>query len=272
MKKYMTERMRAFKHTVATCLMLLMVAFGSVKAQFTLEKTYDHSLTVTRYNETDYAYFLMDVAKSECRIYTLDHVLWKTISINLPTDYYLYDIKFVTQNLFNTDSSFELWYSAYKWVATSSTDGYYQYISKVINESGTMMATINGGLYAYVINTGPQLYKFLVYAYDNSFYPGSVKTYLYALPGSGTAAVQPKAALTDPYPNPAEGGINLPLSPQSEQDVLRVFSAEGRLKWEQAVGQRTNVWVDTQSWKPGVYTYSVLSPNGNTLIKKFIVN
>lgn len=259
--------------TIRTVILLLFVAtVFPVKGQFALEQSYDHSLAVTRLTETEYAYYLMDVASSQCRIYTIDYVLWKTIPISLPTDYYLYDIKFVTKNLFNADTNVELWFSAYKWVATSATDGYYQYISKVINESGTVLATINNGVYAYVINTGTNQYKFMVYAYDNSFFPGSIKTHLFTLPGTATAAVQPRVALRDPYPNPANEGITVPLSPQSEQDQLQVFTIDGRLKVEQRVGSKTSIWLDTSMWEPGVYTYRVQTPGVVSPVKKFIVH
>ena len=133
-----------------TLLLIITVNFAS--AQFALEKTYDFSLTASKINETEYKYYLMDVAKSECRIYNLDHSLWKTISISLPADYYLYDIKFVTQKLFNTDSNIELWYSAYNWVPVGN-DGYYRYISKVIDEKGNALATIDNGAIAYLAKT-----------------------------------------------------------------------------------------------------------------------
>ncbi len=250
--------------------MVLALAFTQLNAQFVLEKTYDHSLTVTRINETDYKYFLMDVAKSECRIYHLDHTLWKTIPISLPKDYYLYDIKFVTENLFDVDRSIELWYSAYKWVGTA-TDGYYQYSSKVINESGKTLANIDGGVYAYIIKTGENIYKMAIYAYDNSFYPGSIKTYIYSLPGSGTAAVQSKSALLDPYPNPAESVINLPMLPGSEQGTLQVFSVSGQLKTEQPLGNEALFRLNTQGWQPGIYSYRIITPNGTSEAKKFMV-
>lgn len=249
---------------------MMSIAFYQSKAQFALEQTYNHSLNVTKINETEYKYFLMDVAKSECRIYHLDHSLWKTIPISLPTDYYLFDIKFVTQNLFNSDNNIELWYSAYKWVG-SATDGYYQYVSKVINETGNTLANIEGGVYAYIIKTDENTYKLSVYAYDNSFFPGSVKTHIYSLPGSGTAAAYTKSALLNPYPNPAEDAINLPLLPGSESGTLQVFSVSGQLKTEQPLGNEALYRLNTQGWKQGIYSYRVITPNGTSEAKKFMV-
>lgn len=251
-------------------LLMMSIAFYQSKAQFALEQTYNHSLNVTKINETEYKYFLMDVANSECRIYHLDHTLWKTISISLPKDYYLFDIKFVTENLFNSDSNIELWYSAYKWVGTA-TEGYYQYVSKVINEKGNNLANIDGGVYAYIIKTDENTYKLSVYAYDNSFFPGSVKTHIYSLPESGTAAAQTKSALLNPYPNPAEDAINLPLANGQQTGTLQVFSMSGQIIENKEISNQPLYSLNTQGWKPGVYTYRVITTTGASESKKFMV-
>lgn len=251
-------------------LFVLFMAFQTAKSQLTLEQTYNHSLTATRINETDYKYYLMDVGKSECRIYNPDHTLWKTIPISLPKDYYLYDIKFVTQNLFNTDSNIELWYSAYNWV-TAGSDGYYRYVSKVIGETGQTLANIENGVYAYLIKTGDNAYKLSVYAYDNSFWPGAVKTYIYAVPGTATAALQTKSARLDPYPNPAGESIVLPFDVEPVSGTLQVFSLSGQLKVEQQIFNQPFYRLNTNGWLPGVYLYRFVGPQGVSEPKKFVV-
>jgi hypothetical protein len=104
----------------------------------------------------------MDVGNSECRIYDLNHTLWKTISIPLPSNYYLYDVKFVTQNLFNSDTFIEVWYSAYEFLNNVETGNY---ISGIVNEkkvSGEpfLRLDISGwspGTYAYRIIQGGEI-------------------------------------------------------------------------------------------------------------------
>lgn len=82
-------------------LLLFLLSTGlSSTAQVTLEKSYDHSLSVTKINQSEYKYFLMDVGSGQCRIYNLDHSLWKTINIALPANYYLFDINSLSVNLF----------------------------------------------------------------------------------------------------------------------------------------------------------------------------
>lgn len=250
---------------------VVMLIVNVASAQFALEKTYDHSLSSTKINATEYKYFLMDVAKSECWIYNLDHTLFKTISISLPTDYYLNDIKFVTQNLFNSDSNIELWFSAYNWVPVGS-DGYYRYISKVIDETGKELTSIPNGVYAYIIRSGDDLYKMAVYAYDNSFWPGSVKTHIFSLPGTQTAVYHAVSKLADPYPNPSVGAINLPLPTGEYSGRLQVFSISGHLMAETQLTGQPIYRLQTSGWSPGTYTYRVVSANNVTEIKKFVVH
>lgn len=250
--------------------LIFLLWISSAGAQFALERTYDHSLTVTRISATEYKYYLMDVAKSECRIYNLDHTLWKTIPISLPADYYLQDIKFVTRNLFNSDSNMELWYTAYNWV-TVGESGYYRYDSKVIDEKGKELASIPNGAYAYLAQTGENQYKMTVYAYDNSFWPGAVKTYIFSIPGTETAVYHAMSVLDDPYPNPAGQIINLPLSGEKSTGRLQVFSVTGHLMFEDLLSGQRVYQLSTSQWAPGTYTYRIVSGEGVSESKRFTI-
>jgi hypothetical protein len=213
----------------------------------------------------------MDVVRSECRIYNLDHTLFKTISIPLPADYYLNDIKFVTQNLFNSDNNIELWYSAYNWVPVGN-EGYYRYISRVIDETGKELASIPNGVYAYIIRSGEEQYKMSVYAYDNSFWPGSVKTHIFSIPGTQTAVHHAVARLSDPYPNPSIGEVNLPLPAGDNWVNLQIFSISGQLIMDTKLTGQSVFRLDTFGWTPGTYTYRFAGSNVVSENKKFIVH
>jgi Secretion system C-terminal sorting domain len=252
-------------------ILTVLILALSAKAQLTLDKTYDYSLTSIKINQTDYKYFLMDVAKSECRIYNLDHSLWKNISITLTANYYLYDIKFVSRYLFNSDELVELWYSAYEYVSTGTSTGYYIYISKVINENGTVLASVTGGAYAYVIPAGTDVYKFLVYAYDNSVTPYIIKTYLYSLPNSSSAVDYLSELKGDPFPNPASDFINLPLGSESSSGILQVFGLTGQKIFEQNIRGESAFHLNTRNWSSGIYTYRLLKNGKPSEAKEFIV-
>jgi hypothetical protein len=239
-----------------------------VGAQFTLEKSYDYSLTATRLDATQYNYYLMDVSNHQCRIYNTDHTLWKTINIPLPANYYLYDIKFVTRDLFNADEAIELWYSAYEY--TTAETG--RYTSAVINEHGTVLADLPGGLYAYVVRAGEEAYKLIVYSYDYSVTPGKIQTLVYALPSSVTAVAHVTALLPDPWPNPASGEIFLPLMPRESGALLQVFTSGGQLMLEQKTSGESLYRLSTAGWSPGIYTYRLLAGENPLVSKRFVVH
>lgn len=256
-----------------TALFFLLSAIprGEAGAQVTLDKIYDHSASVTKINAATYKYFLMDVAKSQCRIYNTDHTLWKTISISLPANYYLYDIKFVTQDLFNADPLIELWYSAYEWVSTGTDTGYYRYLSKIINETGTEIISVTGGAYAYIVNTAENLYKLTIYAYDNSVWPGTVKTHIFSLPSTQTAAAHLAMTLTDPYPNPARESINIPLEGASAGDQLVISNVNGQIIEKRRVSGETMLTLPVRNWKPGIYTYRIVAGGIPSASRQFII-
>jgi len=251
-------------------ILFCLVSGMAAHAQLTLEHSYDHSLTSTKINASEYRYYLMDVANSQCRIYGTDHALLKTISISLPADYYLQDIKFVTQNLFNNDASIELWFSAYNWVPVGDT-GYYRFISRVISEQGVVLADIPNGAYAYVIPAGDEVYKLAVYSYDNSFWPGSVRTSIFALPSTSTAAWHVSALTGDPYPNPAEGAVNIPIPSGISEGTINVFSITGEAIYKESFRGGSALRINTSGWAPGVYSYRIDTPEGVVGSRKLII-
>jgi len=252
-------------------ILLCLVAFFSASGQLNLEKVYDYSLTSTKINQTDYKYYLMDVPGSQCRIYNTDHSLWKTIPVSLPVNYYLSDIKFVSQNLFNNDPLVELWYSAYEWVSSGTSNGYYRYISKVISETGTVLASITGGAYAYIEEAGPETYKLVVYAFDNSVTPYKVKTYLFALPNPSSAVNFLSSLPGEPFPNPAGDFINLPMSGHGRDNIVQVFSVSGGKMAEGRTDGSPFYRLSTHNWAPGIYTYRLITDGQPAASKQFII-
>ncbi|MBU2650972.1 MAG: hypothetical protein KKA81_08555, partial [Bacteroidetes bacterium] len=104
-----------------------------MKSQISLENTYNVSAGVAWLELSGTKYYVMDVANSQCRIYNLDHSLWKTMSFSLPANNYLYDIQYVTQNIFDQDSEVECLVTYYEYIDNGSTQ-YYEYTTVVYNE------------------------------------------------------------------------------------------------------------------------------------------
>jgi hypothetical protein len=64
------------------------VHFYMGNAQVTLEKKYDYSTSVVEFETLGYKYYLMDVPNGQCRIYNMDHSLFKTINCNVPAVFF----------------------------------------------------------------------------------------------------------------------------------------------------------------------------------------
>ena len=88
-------------------------------------------------------YYSMDVINKQCLIYNMDHTLMKSIPLPVPEGYYLEDIQFLSQHLFNDDDLLELVYIYSKYVATDLSY-YFTFESKLINENGVTTSDIPG--------------------------------------------------------------------------------------------------------------------------------
>ena len=105
---------------------IFFILFFALNAQVSLNKRYEYSASIVKLETLGYKYYLIDVSNEECCIYNLDHSLFKTITCNVPNNFYLADIKFVSENLFNNDSEIEILCNYYKYISTS-TSYYYEY-------------------------------------------------------------------------------------------------------------------------------------------------
>ncbi len=259
-------------HLLTTILLMASVA---LQAQITLDKKYDYSTSVVKLETLGYKYFLMDVPAGQCRIYNTDHSLFKTINCFVPSGSYLSDLKFLSEKLFDTDAGIEMLCTYYKYY--SSLD-YYEYDSKIINEDGTTVLSIDGSLYNYINQTGENTYKLFSYCYDFSTFPEKVWTNIYSLPGSTPVSAffqeySTKAEL-HVFPNPASETINVAyhLPETIDMGTLNVVSAEGKLVKQFQVDRHTNhLTLDSNDFTSGVYHYFIEYGNTKTESKKLIV-
>lgn len=252
---------------------LLTAVFG----QITLEKTYNYSTTVVKLETLGYKYYLMDVPNNECRIYNLDHSIFKTINLNIPTDYYLGDIKLVSEHLFDSDDQIELAYTYYKYNLTA-TSYYYQYGSRIINEDGSIVLTINDARFVYVNQTAAEEYKLFAYCMDYSVFPEIVWTNIYNLPGSPISAInytetQPDLSL-NAFPNPSSNSVRieyeLPLNVNQAQ--LKIIENNGKTVKEFNIDNHINfLALNIDDLSKGVYFYFIEYNNIRTKSKILII-
>jgi hypothetical protein len=256
---------------------LIVLTITSLFAQVTLQKTYDYSAAVVKLETLGYKYYIMDVPNSQCRIYNMDHSIFKTINCAVPGGYYLSDIKYISENLFNTDSKIELAYTYYQYVATTSSY-YYNYGSKVVNESGTNLITIDGAQYIYAIQTGNTSYQFFAYCFDYAVYPEKVWTNIYSLPGTLVTATNifggQSAVSMNAYPNPATDIIKLDydLPANVKSASLNVVNSNGRTVKNFMIDRHSDhLALSIGELSAGVYYYYIEYDNMHTLSKKMVV-
>jgi len=247
------------------------------QAQLTLEYTYPGvSAAYVNLPVAGYKYYVMDVAKSQCRLYNNDHSLWKTINLSIPANYYLFDIQYVTENLFNADNTIELLYVSYKY---NTANAYYTYDTRIATEKGTILYSMPGAGYSYVYpaENGSKLF---VWVYDYSLSPSTVNTLVYSIPGTITSLVgessmiSPKS-LQYAYPNPSRGEVTIPyiLPPNISQDELKLLTIKGvLLKTFSFANTFDNIHLQTGELMPGTYLYRIESETYNSETLKLVVS
>ncbi len=251
------------------------MAVLAVNAQVTLEKTYNYSASVVKLETLGYKYYIMDVPKAECRIYNLDHSLFKTINCAVPNNYYLADIKYISENLFDNDGGIELVYTYYKY---NTAQQYYEYESRIINDDGSEIQTIGGAQYIYVNKIEDDTYKLFAYCFDYSVFPEKVWTNIYGLPGAPVVSAYLNDNKTDvllnAFPNPATETVKVAYSLPENVDTgkLYLFDNSGRTVNEFVVDNHTNfLSLDVSNFNSGVYHYFIEYKNTRTPSKKLVI-
>jgi len=257
---------------------ILMFSFAVVYGQITLQKIYNYSTSVVKLETLGYKYYLMDVPANQCRIYNMDHSLFKTINCSVPNGYFLADIKFVSENLFNADSQIELAYTYYKYVSTS-TSYYYIYGAKVITENGTVLQPIDGAQYLYVNKTGDSEYKLFAYCFDYSVSPEKVWTNIYGLTGSLVSALNISGSQPDnflnAYPNPATDIIRVDyaLPNDIKSARLNILDSSGKTVKNFLVdGHSDHLALNVNDLSSGIYHYYIEYDNRRTSAKKIVIH
>lgn len=254
---------------------LLMTGI-SLLAQPVFEKTYSESANICYLESRGQVYFTMDVINKQCLLYTMDHTFYKSIALPTPEGYYLADIQYVSEQLFNDDDLVELVYIYSKYVPTTGSY-YYTFETKLINENGTVLETFQGAGYTSVVETIENGSKFLVYQYDYSVIPYSTYTHVYSLPQSSTKSAEFSAitpALGNPYPNPAKNLVNIPveLPGDIKSAQLVLFNLSGQKVLTYPVSQSDeNILLPARQISPGTYLYSLQTDTWHSESKKVVI-
>jgi len=243
-------------------LMFFVAAASGVKSQVVHEHTYPGvSAAYINLPVAGYKYYVMDVPNSQCKLYNNDHSLWKTINLSIPANYYLCDIQFVSENLFNTDNSIELLYVS---CIYNTSLAYYTYDTRIASESGTLLLTVPGGGYSliYPAETGSKL---LIWEYDFSVFPEKVNTKVYSIPGQAATSINEgpdveRFSLKNAFPNPTSNTVTIPynLPVNVNKAELKVYDVSGNLIKSFVVDHTfDNIVIQTNDLADGMYFYRI---------------
>lgn len=251
-------------------LFMLFMIHSGVFGQITLEQTYNHSGTITELSDGEYKYFMMDAPLEECRIYNMDHTIYKTINLPVPDGFFLYDLKFVSRHLFNEDENIEVLYIYYK-VDLINSQSVNTYGMKVMSENGTELLNLADAAHAEIQCPGDEP-KLLTWRYIWYDYYYLIYTNVYALGGGETKSLSiTPTTNTNVYPNPAADYLMVQIP--SEQAL-----AGGDLLFSDIQGRRVlsipfgpgveKMNIPTGTLDPGSYILNITSAGGTVLTEK----
>jgi hypothetical protein len=217
----------------------------------------------------------MDVVNKQLLLYNMEHTLLKAVPLPTPEGYYLADIQHVSETLFNDDNLIEFVYIYSKYVSVDLSY-YYTYESRVINENGTVLLTLEGVGYTEVIHT-TEGNKFLAYAYDYSVIPYRTYTHVYGLPDQTIKSVSRTISGFEPgdaYPNPASRQVNIPvrLPGGVSSGTLEITDLNGRKMLSYPVKRSdSDVVMPASQLSPGTYLYQVRAGHSLSTAKKMVI-
>ena len=245
-----------------TLTIALLLAGMSLFAQPVYEHTFSESANMAFLDKLGEVYYTMDVIGKKCLIYDMNHTQLKSIDLPIPDGYYLVDIQYLSETLFNQDELVELVYIYSKYIPTELSY-YYNFETRLINEEGVDLLTLpSGSGFTTVIETPGGGKKFLVYDYDYSVIPYRTTTIVYSLPETDTKTTT--RSLTElegnAWPNPASQQVNIPVSlPEGvHSGTLEILDINGRRVLSYPITNTTGtVVLPTSRLHSGTYLYQL---------------
>jgi len=260
------------KKTLIIAMLALYTAIGY--SQITLENIYSYSGAYAKLPVSGNKFYIMDVATSQCRIYNVNHTIWKTLNLSVPANNYLYDLRYLSEGLFTTDNSLCL---AYVYYLYDATNAYYTFNAKIVKENGTELVAIPGCQYMEVVDLDNNGFKLVAYCYDYSVSPYTVQTRVYSLPGQILSSVSKTlpgmSAL--PYPNPAPEFVTISYNATefSGSGTLSIVDMQGNIVNQLLINSSNNrITIPTTTYSPGLYTYLVVAGSKTIDSGRFLVN
>lgn len=156
----------------------------NVMAQLKLEGKADFKYKTIQLDNGTHKYLNYNQKEQSVLIYNLDNTVWRTITLPLPKNHYLDEIKHISQYIFNKDGLLELIYTC----AELEFDDNYEnaeheydqvnFTLNVINEAGQQLLKIpNSNSMELIISDTER--KLLIYKHIEKHFKGKYETLVY---------------------------------------------------------------------------------------------
>lgn len=260
-------------------LFILAFTIAGSSAQLSLENYYPVSANIIELEKSGFKYYTMDILNKQSQLYNMDHSIFKVFDLVVPDGYYLYNVQFVSEHLFNSDDLVELVYTYSMYNETETGYWWYTYETRIINENGTELLKIPGAGYTDVLDAGDDGRKFLVWIYDYSVLPAITHTNVYSLPDHASSAKSltgnaPGMNLGNPFPNPSSAHISVPVSiPYANTPgILNLYDMNGNLVKSLVVSDSDEILqIPSGTLLPGTYMINLNSGDEQSTAKKVII-
>ncbi len=266
----------------------------NVKAQITLETSYSFPrLPVVNLQYSGSKYAIVDFANSQILLFNLDHTAYKQINIPPQPSATSYKIWYLTEGLFNTDSTSVAYLLEGRVGSSGLFDTYYV---SIYDENGTQLfhadnvftvySTSNepapNATYTPIFNT--EYGTKMVLTSSNLLMPIGVS--VYSLPGklpcavcdgqivSGLAAPVHEEVFIAVAPNPANSmaRIDYKLPENVRHATIVLYDAYGKELKRYGIDVRADYFMlPVADLTTGIYFYSLEIPGKNPLAKKMMV-
>lgn len=235
-------------------------------AQVTLEHSYtgdggnDHPKAYAFFTDSGINYYTFDSELNKVYFYNSSHILFKTVDVNVSSDYKLIQIYLVTDKLFYSDNKIEFITNSVNYPLPSKMTLY--------NEDGTNLYEFGERWQAEIVKNSNIDYKLIVVS-SEKFSP--IFYDVYTLTGTLSESQQGNLAKTNFYsfPNPTSNKISFTTDTVNGNSTkLEIFDNSGKRVFEKNMTVNDNkIEIDVTELASGIYIYK-LDGRSNKFIKE----
>lgn len=288
---------------ITTSAFLFLVILHHAAGQISFEAVNnDHILTLIRLSDSGSKYLSVtntnDAIADTIRLYNLDHSVFKTILIPQFSAPNGYDVKYVADALFDTDSSDIDYLITVQPSASPGIDG----MIKVFEESGNILLDLDSSGLAYTggaLFNGEELVPIIetdsgakLITFKSLFLgTGGSSYHIYSLPGhlpcnlcignNGSQVainelnpVFEDLLLSNPYPNPANSTIKIEyhLPADVKTGNITFYDILGnKIKSYKVDRSARHLILNTNEFASGTYYFQLVTDTGRSVGKKILV-